>query len=424
MFYPKIQVHEHRLERDLIELGKFGEVAGSGIMRPALSPADLKARAWLKDRMREAGLEVREDEAANVIGRLNSNPDSKNAPCVAFGSHSDAVPNGGKFDGVLGICAGLEAVRAVQESGFPPPLPLELMILTDEEGSHYAGTFGSRAMLDLLAEGEIYKSKGDKQPSMADSLKRMGKDPKKIGKAIRSPSAFRAFLELHIEQGPILDSMGIPIGIVQGIVAIERYTIRVQGQAGHAGTTPMRLRDDALVKASRIIIEIHEALRNMETEVVGTIGTVQVHPGAFNIIPGAVDLFLDLRAMEEPVLDSARAHIQGIVASAGNAKMDLLLAKAGVSLDPDLMKAIEGSCRERGVPFRYLVSGAGHDAMTFQSRGIPTGMIFIPCKEGKSHSSQEAIRIGDAVMGTQVLADSIVRIAFGDEEPKIFQLSP
>ena len=213
--------------------------------------------------------------------------------------------------------------------------------------------------------------------------------------------------------GALSESGGIPIGIVRGIVAIERYTIRVQGQAGHAGTTPMRLREDALVKASRIIIEIHEALRNMEAEVVGTIGTVQVYPGAFNIIPGAVDLFLDLRAMEDSVLANARKQIQEIVACQSKAKMDPFLAKAGVALDSGIGKTIEISCRERGIPFHYLGSGAGHDAMTFQSRGIPTGMIFIPCKEGKSHCPDESIRMGDAVMGAQILADSIVRIALG-----------
>ena len=413
MNFSTIQVCEKRLERDLIDLGKFGEVAGGGIMRPALSPADEKARLWAKDRMREAGLEVREDGAANIIGRFNPEPHSRTAPCIAFGSHSDAVPNGGKFDGALGVCAGLEAVRAIRESAIVLPFPLELMILTDEEGWHFAGTFGSRAMLGILAEDEIYKSKGQKQPSLADSLKRVGKDPEKTREAMRPATDILAFLELHIEQGPVLESIGAHIGIVKGIVGIERYIIRVQGQAGHAGTTPMGWRDDALVKASRIIVDIHEALRNMEAEVVGTIGAVQVHPGAFNIIPGAVDLFLDLRAMEEPVLTSARERIQGIVARQTGAKMDPFLTKAGVSLDIKIMQIIELSCRERGIPFHYLGSGAGHDAMTFQTKGIPTGMIFIPCREGKSHCPDETIRMEDAVMGTQVLTDSIVRIAFG-----------
>jgi hydantoinase/carbamoylase family amidase len=269
-------------------------------------------------------------------------------------------------------------------------------------------------MLGLLMNGEIYKSKGDKQPSLADTLKSLGKDPDRLGEGVRPSSGFRAFLEVHIEQGPVLWSSGIPIGIVQGIVAIERYTIRVEGQAGHAGTTPMRLRQDALVRASRIIIEIHEALRDMDAGAVGTIGALQVYPGAFNIIPGAVDLFLDLRAMENSVLESARRRIEEIVAARENAVMNLFLAKSGVSLDPGVMKAIENSCRERSVPFRYLASGAGHDAMTFQTRGIPTGMIFIPCVEGKSHCPEEAIRIEDAVLGTQILADSILRIALAD----------
>jgi beta-ureidopropionase / N-carbamoyl-L-amino-acid hydrolase len=410
----RVQIQQKRLERDLIDLGRFGEVAGGGIMRPALSRADLAARAWVQERMKDAGLEIREDGAANIIGRLAPPSGSGNAPCIAFGSHSDAVPNGGKFDGALGVCAGLEAIRAIRESGVTSPYPLELMILTDEEGGHYAGTFGSRSMLGLLMNGEIYKSKGDKQPSLADALKSLGKNLDKIGEGVRPPSDFRAFLEIHIEQGPVLWSAGIPIGIVQGIVAIERYTIRVEGQAGHAGTTPMRLRHDALVQASRIIIEIHEALRDMDAGAVGTIGALQVHPGAFNIIPGAVDLFLDLRAMEISSLERARRRIEEIVAARGNAAMNLFLAKSGVSLDPGVMKAIETSCRERSVPFLCLASGAGHDAMTFQTRGIPTGMIFIPSVEGKSHCPEEAIRIEDAVLGTQVLADSILHIAFGD----------
>jgi hydantoinase/carbamoylase family amidase len=412
MIFSKIRVSQRRLEQDLIDLGRFGEVADGGIMRPALSPSDIEARAWIKRRMGEVGLEFKEDEAANIIGRLNPESRSQNAPCIAFGSHSDAVFNGGKFDGALGICAGLEAVQAIRETGVVLPCPLELMVLTDEEGSHYAGTFGSRAMLGLLMDDEIYKSKGGKLPSLADSLKQVGKDPQQLWKAMRPATDLIAFLELHIEQGPVLETLSHPIGIVKGIVGIERYIIHVSGQTGHAGTTPMDRRDDALVKASRIIIEIHEALRTMGTNVVGTIGTVHVHPGAFNIIPGEVDLFLDLRAMEESVLSSARERIQGIVSRQSKSKMDPFLKKAGVSLDPKIQQIIEVSCRERGFPFHDLDSGAGHDAMTFQTKGIPAGMIFIPCKEGKSHCPEETIRIEDAVMGTQILTDSIVRIAF------------
>ena len=406
-----IRINQARLENDLEKLGKFGEVAAGGIMRTALSEADLSARAWLKDRMRGAGLKVREDEAANIIARWEPREKSAGSPCIAFGSHSDAVPNGGKYDGALGICAGLEALRTIRESEISIPCPLELLVLTDEEGSHFAGTFGSRAMLDLLAQGEIQKTKGSGLPSLAESLRRIGKNPEEIGRAVRFPSEFRAFLEIHIEQGPVLESLGVPIGIVEGIVFIERYILRTVGKAGHAGTTPMHLRDDALIKGARMILEVNKAVLGGGSDIVGTIGNVEVRPGAFNIIPGQVDMLLELRSMKEPIIESVRTAIQEIIRSQKGAKMQSLLSKGGVLLNPNIMKAIELSCHDRGIDCRRMVSGAGHDSMTFQARGIPTGMIFIPCKEGVSHSPEEAIRMEDAALGTQILADTILRLA-------------
>jgi hydantoinase/carbamoylase family amidase len=411
MGHPSIQIKPERLEKDLVDLGKFGETEEGGIMRRALSDADLAARAWLKGRLREAGAEVREDEAANIIGRWTPAGGSPDSPCIAFGSHSDAVPNGGKFDGALGICAGLEALRAIRESGTPLPCPLELLVLTDEEGSHFAGTLGSRAMFNLLAEGEIYRSKGAGQPSFADSLRRIGKNPEEIGQAVRSPSEFRAFLEVHIEQGPILESLGTPIGIVEGIVFIERHILRVSGRPGHAGTTPMRHRDDALVKAARIILAVNEAVLAGGPDVVGTIGNVEVHPGVFNIIPGRADLLLELRSLKKPILAAVREAIQEIIRSSAGSEMQELLSKGGVRLDENIMRTLEIACRNRGVASHRMGSGAGHDSMTFQARGIPSGMIFIPCKEGKSHSPEESIRLEDAVIGTQILADTILGLA-------------
>jgi hydantoinase/carbamoylase family amidase len=411
MEFSAIQINPERLERDLVELAQFGALPGGGIRRSALSDADLAARAWLKDRLREAGMEVREDEAANIIGRWTPPDASPASPCIAFGSHSDAVPNGGKFDGALGLCAGLETLRAIRESRVPLPCPLELLVLTDEEGSHFAGTLGSRAMLGLLAEGEIFRSKGSGQPSFADSLRRIGRNPEEIGSAVRSPSEFRAFLELHIEQGPVLESLGTPIGIVEGIVFIERFILRISGRPGHAGTTPMRLRDDALIKAAKIILAVNEAVLTGGPDIVGTIGNVEVHPGAFNIIPGRADLLLELRSLKKPVLDSVRTAIQEIIRASEGSEMQPLLSKGGVHLDARIMQTIELACRERGVASHRLGSGAGHDSMTFQARGIPTGMIFIPCKDGKSHSPEEDIRLGDAAVGTQILAATILRLA-------------
>jgi hydantoinase/carbamoylase family amidase len=413
-----IRINERRLQKDLCDLGSFGEVLSGGLMRTALSNADLEARRWFKSRMEEAGLRVREDAVANLIGRLDPPAVSPSSSCIGVGSHIDSVPNGGKFDGGLGLCVGLEAVRAIRESGLSFPCPLELLVFTDEEGSHYAGTFGSRAMLDLLLEGEIYRSRSEDQPSLSADLLRIGKDPARIAEAIRQPTEFCAFLEVHIEQGPILNAMNIPIGIVEGVVFLERHIIRVVGQSGHAGTTPMQLRDDALVKAARIITGVHEVLVHSGTDMVGTIGNLQVFPGVFNIIPGRVDMFLDLRAMDELTLDSGRNTIREIVASETNAQAELILSKGGISMDADIMQALEDSCRERAIPCTRMGSGAGHDAMSFQTRGIPTGMIFIPCEEGKSHGPEEAIRWEDATRSAQVLADSVMRIGFGEKREK------
>jgi len=413
-----MKVNEKRLRKDLEDLAKFGEEPGGGILRLALSDADLMARDWFKGRMRDAGFQVREDAVANIIGRLDPVFGETGAPCIATGSHMDAVLHGGKFDGAAGLCCSLEAIRAIQESGLSIPCPLELIVFTDEEGGHYAGTFGSRAMFGLLVEDEIYKSRGTGRPFLAQSLERIGKDPAHFGKAVRSPSEFRAFLELHIEQGPVLDSLGIPVGVVEGIVAIDRHMIEVAGKAGHAGTTPMRLRDDALVKAAGIVTAFNRTVRSLGAGIMGTIGEMKVYPGAFNIIPGKVEMTLDLRSMRPSLLKTARKRIKDLVRSTPGARLETALSKNGSRMDRKIMNLIEESCRQRGISWKRMGSGAGHDAMTFPAQGIPAGMIFIPCKEGKSHCPEESIRWKDAAVGAQILADTIVRIAhrFDDEK--------
>ena len=410
-----MRINGDRLRQDLLELGRFGEIAGKGIGRTALSDADLAARHWFKERMREGGLKVHEDAAANIIGRMDPSSGPNGEPCIATGSHIDTVAQGGKFDGALGICAGLEALRAIRESGHSLPCACELLVFTDEEGSHFAGTFGSRAMFDQLQEGEMEKSRGSGMASLAQDLKRMGKDPQKIAEARRSPSDLRAFLELHIEQGPVLEEMGIPIGIVDGIVHLGRYLIRVEGKPGHAGTTPMHLRDDALIKAAGIVTAVNEVVRSAGSEIVGTIGEFRVQPGAINTIPGEVEMALDLRSMKEEKLVFMKKQIEKWVSSTDKASMETILTKGGVRMDPEIMMAVELSCRERGIPFHRMGSGAGHDAMTFPLVNIPAGILFIPCVGGRSHCPDEDIRFEDATLGAQVLADTMVRLAFGDD---------
>ena len=418
----RIHIRKSRLREDLSDLSRFGKEPGGGVARTALSIADLEARRWFQKKMREAGLKTLEDGAANLIGRLELWKGGPEGPCIAIGSHIDTVSHGGRFDGALGSCGALEAVRAIRESGIPLPCPLELIVFTDEEGSHFAGTFGSRAMLGLLEKGELYRSGGGAaHPTLAESLKRMGKMPERIREAVRSPSEFLAFLEMHIEQGPVLDSAKIPIGIVEGIVFLERSIIRTTGQSGHAGTIPMDKRDDALVKAAKIVTGLNRIVRSAGKGMVGTIGQLQVFPGVFNIIPQKVEMTLDLRSMEKTKLDSVKREIRKMLRFEGKSEMETLNAKGGVTMDRAIRKSIERSCQERKIRWRKMPSRAGHDAMTFASQGIPTGMIFIPCLEGKSHCPEESIRWEDAAAGTQILADTIMRIGYQRSSSPVHQ---
>ncbi|MGB9699865.1 MAG: Zn-dependent hydrolase [Thermodesulfobacteriota bacterium] len=406
-----LKIDADRLWNDLMELSRFGGESGRGVARLALSDADLAARRWFRKRMEEVGLKVKEDAAANLIGRLEPNDISPTAPCVAFGSHIDTVLAGGKFDGALGICAGLEVMRVIQESGVRLANPLELLVFTDEEGSHYAGTFGSRAMLGMVKEEELEKSRKEGKPTLAQDLRRMGKDPGQIKQARRQPTEFKAFLELHIEQGPVLETKNIPIGIVEGIAHLHRYLIKVKGQAGHAGTTPMHLRDDALIKAAEIIIKVHQAVQAGGADLVGTIGEIQVYPGAINIIPGEVIMSLDLRSSRRDKLDAVCQNIKEIISSIKNSVLEPILIKEGVKMDSPIKEIIADSCHQEGIAFGYLWSGAGHDAMTFPLLHIPAGMIFIPCKEGKSHCPEEEISPEHGFLGTLVLAEAVRRLA-------------
>ncbi len=415
-----VKIDSERLWNDLTELSRFGGESGCGVERLALSDVDLAARRWFVKKMEEAGLKVKEDAAANLIGRLEPENVSSEKPCIAFGSHIDTVLNGGKFDGALGICAGLEVMRAIKEQNINLLYPAELLVFTDEEGSHYAGTFGSRAMFGLIKEEELERSRRTGKPSLGEDLRCLGKDPGQIKLARRHPREFKAFLELHIEQGPVLDSKRIPIGIVEGIAALRRYLIKVKGKEGHAGTTPMPLRDDALVKAAEIILKVHKLLLHEaerkkgqagEPDLVGTIGEIQVYPGAINIIPGEVHMSLDLRSSQGDKLASVARAIRDIVSSVKGAFLELIIAKEGVLLDAWIKEIIADCCRRRGILFSHLWSGAGHDAMTFPLVNIPTGMIFIPCKEGRSHCPEEEILPEHALLGAQILADTVIRLA-------------
>jgi hydantoinase/carbamoylase family amidase len=387
-------------------LGEIGATAGQGVTRTALSEADLAGKAWLIERFRTAGLKVRTDAAYNVIGRLACG--KPGAGLLAMGSHLDTVPQGGRFDGTLGVLGALECVRTIREHGIALPWDLEIINFTDEEAAHHAGTVGSRAMLGLLADGELTRSVGKSRLTFAEDLAKAGKDPARIAEARRDPTEFVAYLELHIEQGRRLESEGIQIGAVTAIVGIYRYLVTVEGEASHAGTTPMALRNDALVAAAPVFTLLPQWVTARDPEMVGTIGQVELHPGATNVVPGRCRFVVEVRSQRRADMIHARETLAAYAAGRHGWQVETIFEKDGTPCAPHLTQAVADAAEAEGLSCLRMPSGAGHDAQSFAAAGVPTGMIFIPCRRGMSHSPEEWIEPGQAAQGCQVLLRTLL----------------
>jgi N-carbamoyl-L-amino-acid hydrolase len=400
------RINADRLWAELMALGEIGYAEGRGVTRTALSTADLEGRAWLIGRFREAGLEVTTDAACNVIGRLRCG--KPGAGLVGIGSHLDTVPQGGRFDGMLGVLGGLECARTIRESGLALPWDLEVIDFTDEEAAHNAGTVGSRAMLGLLKEGELVKSIGTGRPTFADDLRKAGKDPDRIGEARRDPTVFTSYLELHIEQGARLESQGIQIGAVTAIVGIYRYLVTVEGEPAHAGTTPMALRDDALVKAAPVFTLLPEWVRERNPEMVGTIGQVELFPGATNVVPGRCRFVVEVRSQATEDMVHLREVLKGYAAARADWRVETIFEKEGTPCAEPLIQAVAAAAAAEGLSCVRMPSGAGHDAQSLAAAGVPTGMIFVPCRRGVSHSPEEWIEQAQAAQGCQVLLRTLL----------------
>lgn len=396
-------VNKSRLQRDIEALGAIG--AGPlGISRRAYTPEDTKARRMTVSLMEGAGLQVRIDPVGNIFGhRAGRDPGN---PVIMFGSHIDTVPNGGMFDGALGVLGGIEAVRAFNDAGILTQSPLEVAAFVDEEGAWVAGTFGSRAFTGQVREQELRATTRDGQ-TIWEKIKSAGLEPENLARAVANyPIA--AYLELHIEQGGVLERDGLDIGIVTGIVGITRGAVTVTGIANHAGTTPMHMRDDALVKASRFIIFVHEEARR-GNDMVATIGQMQVSPGAVNVIPGEARLSLEMRSMDQARIQVAVDRFKLGAAALGGVQVDMGLAKPPVLMNARVMDLIEEACKDSGYPYKRMPSGAGHDAMCV-ARMAPAGMIFVPSKGGISHSGKEFTPWDQAARGVEILAQTVLRL--------------
>ncbi len=408
---PKFHIHSQRLQDTLQKLSEFGRTPDGGVTRLGYSDTDLSAREYVVGLMKQAGLEVRTDPAGNLFGRRTG---SENLPVLLFGSHIDSVINGGNFDGDLGSLGAIEAIRALNEGGVKTRHPLEVVIWTNEEGNHFGvGTMGSGIAAGLLGP-DILDLKDDQGLTVADWLRRYGQDPAHLTDARIARGALACYLELHIEQGPNLDEAKIPIGVVQGIVGIKRWRCVTTGFANHAGTTPMDRRKDALAAASRDLLAVRDVVRAETGRQVGTVGYMKVEPGAINVIPGRVEFPIELRDLDAAKIDRMWNQVQEKLRQIDKeenveTRCTMLDDVIPARTDLSMQAAIREAAKSLGLATMDLPSGAGHDAQEM-AKLAPFGMIFVPSRDGISHSPKEFTSWQDVANGAEVLYRSVLLV--------------
>lgn len=412
------QVNQERLSTSLAKLANYGKNATGGSDRVAFSKHDVDARIYVKELMQNAGLEVSVDFAGNIIGkRAGKNPSLKP---IAFGSHIDEVPNGGDYDGPVGTLGAIEVIQTLQENNIMTHHPLELIVFANEEG----GVIGSRALAGQLTP-EALQTLSSSGLTQAEGIKVLGGDPSRINEVKRNKGDLAAFLELHIEQGSNLDREKIQIGVVEGIVAIEWWEFTFIGFANHAGTTPMNMRKDPTLPAARLVLAINEIVTSHEGNQVGTVGKIQAFPGAGNVIPGEVKLNLELRDLSSEKIWKIYREIEkkaNQLAQESNTEVVIIhreVASQPALADPFIQQLIEKSSKDLGFSYRYLPSGAGHDAQEM-ARLAPMGMIFIPSKDGISHAPKEYSTPQDIANGADVLLKTILLIDQSLQEKTVY----
>lgn len=405
-------INADRLWSRLYELAEVGRSEGGGVTRLSFTEEERAAKGLVASYMREAGLEVRQDAVGNLIGRREgSDPE---APIVLAGSHVDSVPNGGDFDGPLGVLAAVEALQVMEERDVETGRPIEVVAFTDEEGARFGfGMIGSRATAGTLTPEDLDRE-DESGVSIAGAMRDSGLDPERIDEAARPEGSIHAYVELHIEQGRILENEDLPVGVVTGIAGPVWLRLTLEGEAGHAGTTPMGLRRDALVAAAAIVGRVErEAARTGTT--VGTVGQLELKPGGINIIPGHVSFSLDLRDIDKEVRDGVEARISDeagrICEERGIGLETQTLQRLPPVLCSDLVRgAAREACDALGFEPFELASGAGHDGMHLADL-CPIGMIFVRSKNGLSHNPDEYSSREDCTAGAEVLYLTLLRLA-------------
>ena len=403
-------IQRERLVKDFDAMAQL-TAPGEGINRLAFTDADWEGRQYIIDRMTDAGLTVETDDFGNVIGyKSGKNPE---LPVVMMGSHTDSVPNGGNYDGVVGVLSALEVIRSMIDDGYEHDHTIAVVSFMCEESGRFGNaTLGSKAMRGELTLQDLHRLVDKQGISLYEALKGRNLNPDGI-ETMAYKGPVKSFTEIHIEQGKVLEHEQKTIGIVTGIAAPERFYVTIRGNADHSGATPMNLRHDALCGASKIILGIEEiASMQEEPPVVGTVGVVEVTPGAMNVIPGAVKLGVDIRSISKAARNSVVTLVKEFIDITAEKRglsytIETIAQDHPVEMHPAMIREIEEAVKSVGIEYMTMPSGAGHDAMHW-AEVVPTGMIFIPCRDGISHNPAEFTEMDDIVTGVEVL-DKVLR---------------
>jgi N-carbamoyl-L-amino-acid hydrolase len=406
---PQLTINSARLNRTLEELGRFGD-SPQGMQRLAFSPADVASRDYTISLMRRAGMETHIDPAGNIIGRKAGS--SSGLAAIALGSHTDTVPNGGKYDGALGVMGAIECIQALADQRLSLRHPVEVLVFTNEEGTRFRRwLFGSRAMAGLLEAADQIAVDEEGIP-LSSRLADIGGDMGRVHEARRAPGELAAYFELHIEQGPVLHQSSTPIGVVTGITGRAVFEVQVWGKANHAGTTPMSARHDALLSASRLVIGVNRLAAEHKVCRVGTVGTITAQPGTINVIPGQVRLGVEFRDVDMAALAAAEKEFRNLsaaIASSDGVEVEVrsLEGTHSAPISSRMQELVAQAAMQCRLAYQRLPSGAGHDAQAIAAI-TDVAMIFVPSVDGISHSPAEFSTPEACADGAEVLLNLLL----------------
>lgn len=412
-----MKINKKRIENDFNEIAQFGSLKNGGVTRLAFTQEDMDARNYLKKVMQDMNLSVSIDAFGNMRGKRKG---KEELPPVVIGSHLDTVPEGGHYDGVVGVITALEVIRVLNENKITTKRPIEVINFSAEESSRFGGaTLGSKAISGKLTDEDLIKYKDSDGISLYKALETSGFNPDNLASAELSLGDIYSFIEIHIEQGSVLETKDVPIGIVTAIAAPTRFNVVIKGKADHSGTTPMSLRHDALVAASELVLGVEQVAKKQAGEAtVATVGYLNVKPGAMNVVPGEVELGIDIRDINSTDKNKAVQSVKKLMEKISlnrSIKIDYveLTNDEPVILDDQVINTLESVAKNLEIPYAKMHSGAGHDTMNMADI-TRAGMMFIPSEDGISHNIEEFSKMDDICLGAEILLKATLDLAQED----------